>query len=129
MARPLRLEYPGAIYHVMNRGLARQAIFQALPDYEMFLQALHETHTLWEVEVFAYCLLPNHYHLCVRTPAGNPGRVMRHPKLQETATHLGVKSYEVVGWAGAQVRAKQLSDSRFKKRVEQVETTMSLQKI
>lgn len=46
MARPLRLEYPGAVYHVMNRGLARQAIFQALPDYEMFLQALYETPTL-----------------------------------------------------------------------------------
>ncbi len=129
MARPLRLEYPGAVYHVMNRGLARQAIFRALTDYEMFLQALHETHTLWGVEVLAYCLLPNHYHLCVRTPAGNLGRVMRHPKLQETATHFGVESYGVVGWAGAQVRAKQLSDSRFKKRVEQVETAMSLQKI
>ncbi|MFZ1745618.1 MAG: transposase [Nitrospirales bacterium] len=129
MARPLRLEYPGAVYHVMNRGLARQAIFQALPDYEMFLQALYETPTLWGVEVLAYCLLPNHYHLCVRTPAGNLGRVMQHLKLQETATHLGVKSYEVVGWACAQVRTKQVSDSRFKKRVEQVETTMSLQKI
>ncbi|MGP0592469.1 hypothetical protein ACTRXD_07995 [Nitrospira sp. T9] len=49
--------------------------------------------------------------------------------LQETAAHFGVESYGVVGWACAQVRAKQLSDSRFKKRVEQVETTMSLQKI
>ncbi len=78
MARPLRLEYPGAVYHVRNRGLARQVIFRALTDYEMFLQALHETHTLWGVEVLAYCLMPNHYHLCVRTPAGNLGRVMRH---------------------------------------------------
>lgn len=49
--------------------------------------------------------------------------------LQETATHFGVESYGVVGWACAQVRPKQLSDPRFKKRVEQVETTMSLQKI
>ncbi|MCA9422403.1 MAG: hypothetical protein KC592_15375 [Nitrospira sp.] len=46
MARPLRLEYPGAVYHVMNRGLARQAIFRVLTDYEMFLQALYETPTL-----------------------------------------------------------------------------------
>lgn len=129
MARPLRLEYPGAVYHVMNRGLARQAIFRALTNYEMFLQALHETHTLWGVEVLAYCLLPNHYHLCVRTSAGNLGRVMRHLKLQETATHFGVESYGVVGWACAQVRPKQLSDSRFKKRVEKVETAMSQQRI
>ena len=79
----------------MNRGLARQAIFQALPDYEMFLQALYETPMLWGVEVLAYCLMPNHYHPCVRTPAGILGRVMRHLKLQETATHFGVESY---GW-------------------------------
>ena len=78
MARPLRIEYPGAVYHVMNRGLARQATFRALTDYEMFLHVLHETHTLWAVEILAYCLMPNHYHLCVRTPAGNLGRVMRH---------------------------------------------------
>ena len=129
MARPLRLEYSGAVYHVMNRGLARQAIIRALTNYEMFLQALHETHTLWGVEVLAYCLLPNHYHLCVRTSAGNLGRVMRHLKLQETATHFGVESYGVVGWACAQVRPKQLSDSRFKKRVEKVETAMSQQRI
>ena len=47
MARPLRLEYPGAVYHVMNRGLARQATFRSPTDYETFLQVLHETHTLW----------------------------------------------------------------------------------
>ncbi|MFZ1745616.1 MAG: hypothetical protein WAU17_06830, partial [Nitrospirales bacterium] len=81
--------------------------------------------TLWGVEVLAYCLLPNHYHLCVRTPAGNLGRVMRHPKLQETATHFGVESYGVVGWACAQVRAKQLCDSRFKSWVEQVDSNES----
>ncbi len=78
MTRPLRIEYPGAVYHVMNRGLARQAIFRTSVDYEMFLQALEESATQWGVEVFAYCLMPNHYHLCVRTPRGNLGRVMRH---------------------------------------------------
>jgi len=78
MARPLRIEYPGAVYHVMNRGLARRASFCAPTDFETFLQVLRETHTLWGVEVLAYCLMPNHYHLCLRTPAGNLSRIMRH---------------------------------------------------
>ena len=66
------------VYHVMNRGLARQAVFRGPADYETFLQVVGETHALWGVEVLAYCLMPNHYHLCVRTPAGNLARVMRH---------------------------------------------------
>ena len=78
MARPLRIEYPGAVYHVMNRGLARQAVFRDPTDYETFLQVLSDTHALWGVEVFAYCLMGNHYHLCLRTPTANLGRVMRH---------------------------------------------------
>ena len=78
MPRPLRVEYPGAVYHVMNRGLARQAIFRTPADYELFLQVLAETHTMWGVEVFAYCLMKNQYHLCLRTPTANVGRVMRH---------------------------------------------------
>ena len=51
MARPLRIEYPGAVYHVMNRGLARQPVFGNPTDYETFLQILSETHALWGVEV------------------------------------------------------------------------------
>ncbi len=78
MPRPLRIEYPGAVYHVMHRGLARQATFRTPADYELFLQVLAETHTLWGVEVFAYCLMKNQYHLCFRTPTANVGRVMRH---------------------------------------------------
>lgn len=78
MARPLRIEYPDAVYHVMNRGLARQSVFRDPNDFENFLQVLGETHALWGVEVFAYCLMRNHYHLCLRTPIANLGRVMRH---------------------------------------------------
>jgi len=78
MARPLRIEYPGAVYHVMNRGLAQQTVFYDPTDYEAFLQVVSDTHSLWGVEVFAYCLMGNHYHLCLRTPSANLGRVMRH---------------------------------------------------
>jgi REP element-mobilizing transposase RayT len=78
MSRPLRLEYPDVFYHVMNHWLARQATFRTPTDYETFLQVLHETHTLCGVEVLASCLMPNNYHLCLITPAGNLGRIMRH---------------------------------------------------
>ncbi|MCA9498539.1 MAG: hypothetical protein KC588_05015 [Nitrospira sp.] len=47
MARPLSLEYSGAVYHVMNRGLNCQATFQTPTDYETFFQVLHEMHTRW----------------------------------------------------------------------------------
>ncbi len=78
MARPLRIEYPGAVYHVMNRGSARQVVFKDKSDYESFRRTLSETHELWGVEYFAYCLMGNHYHVCLRTPEGNLSRVMRH---------------------------------------------------
>jgi len=78
MARPLRIEYPGAVYHVMNRGSSRQKVFVERRDYEAFLHTIGELHHRWRVEIFAYCLMGNHYHVCLRTPEGNLARVMRH---------------------------------------------------
>jgi putative transposase len=63
MARPLRITYPGAVYHVMNRGAARQAVFSDAADYERFLQLLGDSHARWGVEILAYCLMGNQYHL------------------------------------------------------------------
>ena len=62
----------------MNRGTARQKIFLGRSDYRDFLKTVSEAYDLWRIEVFAYCLMPNHYHLCLRTPRGNLSRVMRH---------------------------------------------------
>ncbi|HXK30259.1 MAG TPA: transposase [Candidatus Binatia bacterium] len=78
MARPLRIQYPGAVYHVMNRGGARQKIFLEKEDYEASFKSIREIHERWRVEIFAYCLMGNHYHICLRTPEGNLSRVMRH---------------------------------------------------
>ena len=78
MARPLRIQYPGAVYHVMNRGGSRQRVFLEKADYETFLKIIGDIHERWGIEVFAYCLIDNHYHLCLRTPEGNLSRVMRH---------------------------------------------------
>ncbi|MFO7761601.1 MAG: transposase, partial [Desulfobia sp.] len=78
MARPLRIEYPNAWYHVMNRGRRGEDIFSAKEDYEMFVVVLQEAAELFCCRIAAYCLMPNHYHLLVQTPQGNLSRIMRH---------------------------------------------------
>jgi REP element-mobilizing transposase RayT len=71
MARKLRVEYPGAVYHVMNRGDRREPIFKDDKDRVLFLETLAECcgKTGWEVH--ALCLMGNHFHLVVETPQGN----------------------------------------------------------
>ena len=71
MARRLRLEYPGAIYHVMNRGDRREPIFQDDQDRLRFLATLGEACTKADWRVHAYCLMDNHFHLVLETPQGN----------------------------------------------------------
>lgn len=78
MARPLRIEFPGAWYHVMNRGANRQNIFLDDSDRFRFLEILDDCRDTWLSELLAYCLMPNHYHLLLRTPLGNLSRIMRH---------------------------------------------------
>ena len=62
----------------MNRGASRKRIFTDHSDYQVFLQLLADCHERWGVEIFAYSLMGNHYHLCLRTPDANLARVMRH---------------------------------------------------
>ena len=71
MARKLRVEYPGAVYHVMNRGDRREAIFKDDKDRQVFMSTLAEAcgKTGWQVQ--ALCLMGNHFHLVVETPQGN----------------------------------------------------------
>ena len=71
MARKLRVEYPGAVYHVMNRGDRREPIFRDEEDRRRFLDTLGEAcgKTGWQVH--ALCLMKNHFHLVVETPRGN----------------------------------------------------------
>jgi len=71
MARPLRIEYEGALYHVMSRGNRRQAIFEDDKDRSSFLDFLETTcaRTGWQVHV--YCLMSNHFHIVLETPQAN----------------------------------------------------------
>ena len=78
MSRPLRIQYAGAWYHVMNRGRRVERIFSDQKDYETFLDLLKESAALWRVKVAAYCLMSNHYHILFQTPRGNLSRFMRH---------------------------------------------------
>lgn len=71
MARKLRVEYPGALYHVMNRGDRREAIFKDDKDRELFLETLGQACVKTGWQVHAYCLMPNHFHLVVETPQAN----------------------------------------------------------
>src|SRR5437867_8629780 len=71
MARKLRVQYPGALYHLMNRGDRREPIFKDADDRRRFLETLGQAcgKTGWQVH--AYCLMLNHFHLVVETPDAN----------------------------------------------------------
>jgi REP element-mobilizing transposase RayT len=71
VARKVRIEYPGAVYQLMNRGDRREAIFRNDADRELFLATLGEACQKTDWQVQAYCLMGNHFHLVVETPRGN----------------------------------------------------------
>jgi len=71
MARPLRIQYPGAVYHVTSRGNAGQPIFKDDRDREEFLVTLRRVTDRYRWRCHGYCLMRNHYHLVIETPEGN----------------------------------------------------------
>lgn len=78
MARPLRIEYPGAIYHITTRGNRRAQVFLDEDDRRLFFVVLDEAVRRYNFLCHAYCLMGNHYHLILETPEGNLSKVMRH---------------------------------------------------
>jgi putative transposase len=78
MARPLRIEFPGAVYHVTSRGNARAEIFADTADRQTFLLLLESAVNRFNWICHAYCLMDNHYHLMIETPDGNLSMGMRH---------------------------------------------------
>ena len=77
MARPLRLEFAGALYHVTARGDRQEAIYEDDEDREAFLTVLGEVCEQFNWVCHAYCLMTNHYHLLIETPDANLARGMR----------------------------------------------------
>ncbi len=78
MARPLRIEYAGALYHVTSRGNAQEAIYREDKDRRDYYSVVFEVCERFNWVIHAYCLMDNHYHLLVETPEGNLSKGMRH---------------------------------------------------
>ena len=76
MGRPLRIEYPGALYHITSRGNERKKIFLEDADKIKFLEILEDYHNRFNILIHGYVLMDNHYHLVVETPKGNLTKVM-----------------------------------------------------
>jgi putative transposase len=76
MGRPIRIEYPGALYHVTSRGNERKDIFKDDIDRERFLEIVADYHDRFDILIHAYVLMGNHYHLVLETPRGNLVKIM-----------------------------------------------------
>lgn len=77
MTRPLRIEYPGAVYHVTCRGNEQKDIFRDDADRSKFISFLSESATIYSVRLYGYVLMANHFHVLLETPLGNLGEFMR----------------------------------------------------
>lgn len=95
MARPLRIEYAGAVYHVTSRGNEKKPVFKDDTDRENFLNALQHVIKRYNWICHAYCLMTNHYHLLIETPDGNLSLGMR--QLNGVYTQLFNKWHGRVG--------------------------------
>ena len=90
MARQLRIEYPGALYHVTSRGNEKKDIFRSIKDRDKFLSYLSSAWERHGAVFHAYCLMSNHFHLMVETPLGNLSWIMKHINGSYT-TYFNVK--------------------------------------
>jgi len=84
MSRPLRIQYPDAYYHVTCRGNEQRKIFRDAQDREEFIRLLARSVDIFAVNVLAYALMPNHFHLLICTPQGNLSEFMRHFNISYT---------------------------------------------
>ena len=78
MARPLRIEFSGAFYHITARGNERKSVYKSKRDRERFLSYLESATDRYGAVVHVYCLMDNHYHLFLETPRGNLSQIMHH---------------------------------------------------
>ena len=95
MARPLRIEYPGAIYHITSRGIEKRKIFNEDKDCRHLVQLLKEGADFFRVEVIAYCLMSNHFHFLLQTKEANLSRFMQ--RLNVAYTRYFNYKYKRVG--------------------------------
>jgi len=85
MTRPLRIQYPGAVYHITCRGNERKEIFKDDKDRYTFLEILKDSLETYSPILYAYVLMDNHFHLLLETPLGNLSEFMRHFNISYTS--------------------------------------------
>lgn len=90
MARPLRIEYEGAVYHVTGRGNEKRKIFFSRKDYEKFKEYLSGAVDKFGFILHSYVLMSNHYHLIIETPEKNLSKIMHHINSSYT-TYINIK--------------------------------------
>lgn len=90
MSRPLRLEFPDALYHITSRGDRRESIFDDDEDRLTFLRILSEVAERFNWLCYAWCLMDNHYHLLIQTPDGNLSQGMRQLNGVFTQTSISI---------------------------------------
>ncbi|MDD5240826.1 MAG: transposase [Sulfuricella sp.] len=95
MSRPIRIEFPDALYHVTSRGDRREAIFEDDLDRQTFLSTLEQVVVQFNWVCYAWCLMDNHYHLLIQTPDGNLSKGMR--QLNGVYTQANNRRYKRVG--------------------------------
>ena len=78
MSRPLRIEFPGAVYHVTSRGDRRESIYRDDVDRQGQLDILDQALGRFDAQALAYCQMGNHFHLVLHTRLANLSRLMRH---------------------------------------------------
>ncbi len=99
MARPLRILYAGAFYHVTARGNEKKTIFKHDADYEKFLSYMEAVVERYGAVIHAYCLMDNHYHVVIQTPRANLSEVMKYLNGSYT-TYINTKRQRVMGIMG-----------------------------
>jgi len=141
--RKLRVEYPGAIYHVINRGDRREPILRDDADRTLFVAALGECCGKTDWQVHAWCLMINHFHLVVETPKANLVAGMkwflgtytarfcaedRHESGEQKAREIVSAELKRTGWTEEDLNRRRKGDTK-KVRIAQrlrAETTMTL---
>lgn len=95
MARPLRVQFPGAIYHIISRGIDGRNILDTDKDKQYLLKLFLHAKKFYKLEIYLYCLLNNHYHFSMETPLGNVSKVLHW--INTTYTSWYNKVYERKG--------------------------------
>lgn len=114
MARPTRLDYPGAWHHVMHRGARRAPIFRDDSHCVLWLEAAEEAVERFGIEIHAWSLMPNHYHMLVRSPLGSLSRAMRHLNGVYTQRVNGLHRWDGPVFRG-RFRSRLVEDERYQR--------------